>query len=249
MLLQNVQAEFVELLFSHQESNLVVPASHLIIYQNTIHTALRRSMLACYPFIKKLLGENFFYQTINDYIQHYPSRTPCLQDYGEYFRDFLLDYAPTRDLNYLPDVARYEWICHSLIFAPNPMSLNIEHLKNLSDEEKDQLQLALSPACRLAVFDYPMLDIIAICEEKKTHLDLETAHSKQPYPFIFYRQHHTLAVQPLTMEEYTFLQALQENKTLEEAYLLAEQVSPGFDLTKKLPQWVEKNLIVGLEEI
>ena len=52
----------------------------------------------------------------DDSLAH-PSRSGDLNDYGEDFADFLADYPHARELSYLPDVARLEWLVQIVYYA------------------------------------------------------------------------------------------------------------------------------------
>ncbi len=244
MQLQNLQADFAELLYSDQQSDLIIPACHIEIYKNNMMTALRRALRDYYPLIASLLGEECFHSAAKIYIERYPSRSGNLSDYGEYFSDFLIDFAPTNHLAYLPEVATYEWICHQLYFAAEHPPLNIQTLHAVTAETFDQLFFTLHPACQIAMFHYPIIEIIEICKGKLDHLDLESPHLQTETYLLLMRQQDHIIFETLTAGEFTFLQALQEHQTLADALTITLAVESTFNLEVKLPQWVRDKVIV-----
>src|SRR5579871_3882424 len=131
MLLQNLLAEFTEALLSdNQTESVFQPAHNISIYQNNYFSQLTQSLQKTYPLITQLVGEDFFKQTAREYINRYPSCSGNLHEYGEYFSDFLAEYQPVSDLIYLPEVATFEWTCHTLYFASDHAAFDIALLEN-----------------------------------------------------------------------------------------------------------------------
>ncbi len=245
MTLQNLQVEFVELLLGDEDNaEWLQPSSNLFIYRNNIFNTLLHTLRECYPLVEKLVGEGFFRTAARNYIVTYPSLSSNLHDYGQYFSDFLTEYPPVKTLVYLPEVAKFEWLCHSLTFAPNHAPLDIQLLSNLTPEQQQNLRFTLHPASYVAQFHYPILDIIELCQgniEEITNLPEAKAY------LLIIRRQLDVSIAPLNLAEFLFLSALQENKTLSQALEITMQTDPSFQLDEKLPEWIKNKTIVGFE--
>jgi len=242
MQLQNVQHEFVELMSTENgESDLLMPAHHMMIYRNNKHSNLMQSLLDTYKMIMKLVGEDFFRVTANEYINNYPSLSGNLYDYGEYFSDFLAGYASVRSLPYLAEVAAFEWACHGLHFANDASALSIKSLESVAPDQFQQLRFILHPAIRLLQFQYPILRIIDLCQGE---MDEEINVNEGGVNLLLKRPHHDILLLPISLAKFTFLTALSRNKNLGQALDETIDIDPDFKLDECLPKWIQDKTIV-----
>jgi hypothetical protein len=78
------------------------------VYRNTVMKGCIDALQANYPAVTRLVGEAWFRAAAAAFVPGHLPRRASLLDYGAGFADFLADFAPARDLPYLPDVARVE---------------------------------------------------------------------------------------------------------------------------------------------
>lgn len=236
MSLQNIQAEFSEIIFSDDEH------PSMIIYRNNIFSTLVRTLLDIYPMIASLIGEDCFRSTAKEYIRSYPSRSGNLHDYGEYFSDFLIEYAPINHLFYLPEVATFEWYNHILQFANDHTPFNIQSLSQFSQNQYDDLHFVLHPASRLHQFNYPILRIVDLCKNKVSgQLNLDDEECEN---LLIMRRNLDILIKPLSHAEFVFLAAVRDNMILSDALELALHIDSTFKLDEKLPTWIQEEIIV-----
>jgi len=242
MSLSNIQAEFAEIFFSDDEdTHLLQPAHNMIIYRNNVTTTLIRTLLDIYPMIARLVGEDFFHTAAKEYIQRYPSRSSNLHDYGEYFSDFLDEYPPVKNLIYLAQVAKFEWACHLLHFAADHEAFNLQLLENIPQDQYAHLHFVLHPASHIMQCHYPLLRIIDLC---KNEIDGIIDITEAGINLLIIRRDFEIRLVPLTVAEFTFLEALRDNKTLSEALDAAIFHDSEFKLDEKLPAWIQDKTIV-----
>lgn len=243
MLLQNVQADFVEALLSKdsQPDLQVAPANHLAIYRNNIFSCLIETLQNTYPLIQTLLGVDFFQMTAKEYIRQYPSRSGNLHDYGEYFADFLSEYAPVHHLIYLTEVAEFEWACHRIYVAPDHPAFDLERLKQFTLPQYEQIRFVLNPASYLRKFHFPILKILELCvsdPEATVELNSDTTN------LLIIRRELDISLASLPPEDFIFLEALSNHHTLQEALHLTQLSYPSYNLEDKLPGFVSEKIIV-----
>jgi hypothetical protein len=242
MSLQNAQAEFLEIIFSDDEqTDALQPAQNMIVYRNNIITTLVRTLFDIYPMIVKLVGDDFFRMTAKQYISRYPSRSSNLHDYGQYFSDFLSEHPQCKDLVYLPEVARFEWACHTLHFAADHAVFDVRQLEKLSPSDYERLHFVLHPAAQLIKFQYPILRILDLC---KNETDDEIHLTEGGINLLIIRRDLDILLTPLTPCDFTFLSALHDAKTLSASLQEALQIDPAFNLDEKLPAWIKDKTIV-----
>jgi hypothetical protein len=241
MLLANLQAELAESLLSEDDAPVgIYPLSNLAIYRNHIHATLLRTLKNAYPLLVRLLAEDCFAMIARQYINQYPSRSADLYEYGGYFADFLADFPPCKELVYLPEVAQFEWLCHQLLIAPEAPPFMID-LTLLNGAQYSQLHFSLHPACAVRRFHYPILRIIDLCNEA---LESEVNLNEGGVNLLLRRDNGDIKLLPLTVGEFIFLSALQNNLSLAAALDETLKIDRDFDLSAKLTTWITNNIIV-----
>jgi hypothetical protein len=242
MLLQNLQLEFSESLFAQdQPLDFILPAQNMRIYQQQVIVYLVNALRKTYPLVLRMVGDDFFQLAAIAYSKQYPSRSGDLNEYGEYFSDFLAEYQPVKDLIYLAEVAQFEWICHTLLSAGVHAPMTFSVWKNFQPEQYEQLHFSLHPACKVMKFYYPILHIIELCE---TEVPDSIELGNEGNYLLMMRRESDLNLVTLTVAEFTFLSLLQDNKSLATALSAALDVDSSFDLDAQLERWVEEQVMV-----
>jgi len=241
-MLQNIQTEFAEQLIESLQGNSALPL-HFKIYQHNIRTSLLNVLSDIYPLLIKLLGRDFFSQSMQDYIRNYPSRSSNLHDYGEYVADFLMEYSSTSHLPYLSEVAQFEWLCHGIQFAAQHPPFDIQKLESVPAEKMESLRFILNPAAVLQRFHYPILRIIDLCNGE---IDENIHLAEGGVNLLILRREFEIKLISLTATEFVFLQAINESHPLSESLKAANLVAgeAPFKLEEKLPQWVQDQILV-----
>ena len=135
--LRELQAEFRQALLGGgvpaldgliREDGLATDA-RLDIYRNNVFVSLKQVLKDTFPVVCRLVGEGFFLYATDEFIRGNPPQQACLFAYGDRFADFLAGFPPCRELVYLPDVARLEWLLNVAAHAadstpPSPAALN-----------------------------------------------------------------------------------------------------------------------------
>lgn len=243
MSLQNIQAEFAELIFSKDEhTELFFPSENIVIYRNNIKSHLLQTLKNIYPMIFNLIGEAFFLQTADQYIDRYPSRSGNLHDYGEYFGEFLGECPALENLTYLPAVAKFEWVCHILHFAGDENNFNIKKLETIPPHQYDQLHFVLHPASCLMSFDCPLLHIIELCKGGRQE---EIQLNNDVIYLLVIRREAGISLLNLSLTQFTFLSALNEGNTLKAALETTTlQQDKCFKLDELLTHWIKNKILV-----
>lgn len=245
MSLQNVQADIAEMILS-EETHLGVfhPLENIEIYHDNLIATLLKALKHTFPMVEKIVGDKFFAAAAREYTRHYPSRNGNLNVYGEYFSDFLLHYPPAMSLIYLSEVATIEWAVHTLYHAAEHAPLSFDELENLNPGKYDELTLVLHPATRLVKCQFPMLEIMELCEGK---LDKNIDLSSGGVNLLITRPAYEIQFLSLAEDEFTFLNCLHHHISITDALDQALAVNPAFDLMQHLIEWVNSKLIVEIK--
>lgn len=241
MSLQNLQLEFADAIYSgNLQMESVLPVQNLHIYQNNVLTHLIQTLQNTYPLIEKLVGEDFFRICAKEYIKQYPSRSGNLNEYGEYFSDFLVKYEPVKELVYLTEVANFEWTCHILLTAASANRVDVNLLKKIAPEQYEQIHFTLHPASKIIKFYYPILRIIELCQ---SDIDDNIDLGEDGVNLLIIRRDLDIALIQLPSSDFTFLSSLADNMSLAAALDATLLVDPSFTLDNKLAEWVQERII------
>jgi hypothetical protein len=154
-----------------------------------------------------------------------------------------MEYEPAKELDYLSDVAKFEWAYHTLHFASEHAPFNLALLTNLSPEQYDDLHFILHPASRVLTFDYPILRIIDLC---KNDVDEDVNLDAGGDNILIIRREWEIELFSLDTADYIFLSSLQNNMTLADALEETLQADSTFKLDEKLAMWIREKIIVDL---
>ncbi len=243
MLLQNLQAEIADaIVYDTKQSLGIKPSGHLDIHRQRRLQALNRSLLSVYPLVKTLVGADFFLILTRSYIEHYPSRSGNLNDFGEYMSEFIAEFQPLKNMAYLIEVAQFEWLCHTLLRAPNAPAVASDLQRLIDNSPEDQLHLLIHPAAQVRRFYYPILRIIDKCEHQREEtIDMHAGGDH----LLIIRIQFNITLVPLTAGEFAFLDAIQDDLSVQEARSRALRVDREFQLAETLSRWIDEQVIVG----
>ncbi len=215
----------------------------LAIYRGNILGNTGKALGAAYPVIQELVGDEFFAGLARAYAQTHPSADGDLSEYGAGFASFLDAFPHVRDLPYLPDVARLEWLVHRAHYAADDPPLDIRRLETVTEGDYSRLLEQLHSAVGLLGSNYPVGRIWEVHDPDyagKIAVDLDSG----PQHVLVYRPRFRASVAVLNAGEAAFLAAVAERKPLHAALERALAADAGFDLGQSLQRWVVSNVIV-----
>jgi len=201
-------------LFTGEESNL---PERLKIYRNNIVSNLTNALLATYPLIRKLTGEDFTTSLLRSYALKNPPHEACLARYGAGLDEFIKTFTPAQSLPYLPDVARLEWAINEAYYAADDKALTPQDLQNLSVESMSEVHLQPRSSVRLLESRWPLEAIRAFCLNHNENSDDTLDLGQGGCQLMVFRSGLSVEVGSLEPAAYDFLQSLASQKTLGES--------------------------------
>ena len=123
-------------------------SERLAIYRNNVFAALSEALRETFPVVRRLVDERFFSYAAHEFIRAHPPAVPTLAEYGGAFPDFLARFPPCRELSYLPDVARLEWLMNLVAVAPDEPPLAPNALSAVGLEQAARLGIRLQRTYR-----------------------------------------------------------------------------------------------------
>ena len=211
----------------------ISPESRLDVHRNNIRGSLSAALAESFPAVRRLVDERFFDYAAQTFIGARPPESPCLHEYGAAFPDFLAEFPPCRDLVYLPDVARLEWLLHSAAFAAEAPSLAAAALASVPADRTPALKLRLHPSLGLIDSQWPIERIWEANRpgsESEPAIDLSAGGVRLEIA----RRGGSVMLRSLEAPTFAFRRALLGGSTLETAATAALDLDPGFDLAAEL---------------
>jgi len=212
----------------------------LQIYRNNFVISLREALAGVYPVIHKLVGEAFFHHVAREYIQHHPSCTGNLHDFGDKFADFLQAFPGLEALPYLPDVARLEWAYHQVFHATEGEMLN---LSALDEKQMASLTFELSSHCVWLSSDYPVLRIWQANQDGQegTTVSLDEGGVR----YVVLRHGPQIEFHLLSAGVFTLIDSLAKSNTFAQACEDALGVEADCDIAVALQFLVTQKIVNG----
>lgn len=129
------------------------------VYRNNVAVSLTEALIAAFPVIYKLVGDEFFRAMAGVYLRKHLPTSPLMMFYGDKMPVFVTRFGPTQSLSYLPDVARLEIAMRESYHAGDATPIAAEALGALAPERLMASTVTLSPALAVIRSNYPIYSI------------------------------------------------------------------------------------------
>lgn len=249
--LDGLQAAFREALLSGDFS-AVVPfvagdgmpeEERLAVHRNNFIVSLSAVLADTFPALRRIVDPRFFAYAAHEFLTRHPPERACLAEYGGGFPAFLAGFAPCRDLPWLPDLARLEWVLSRSLNAPDAEPLTVAALGAFPSGAMPGLVLTLHPALFHIASSWPVERI------RRCGLSGEAgpgAVAAEPVRLEVSREDGEVFLSRLDPGCFAFRAALGAGRTLEAAAGAALAEEPGFDLAAAIAALFADGAVVGV---
>jgi uncharacterized protein len=125
----------------------------MAVYTEIVFNNIESSVVACFPVLKKILGEEVWLQLVRDFFIHQPCTTPIFREIPEAFLAYINRVSGLPP--YVQNLAHYEWVELYLAYADETIDwAKIDAGADLLDSP-----VAFVPAMALLSYDYPVHQI------------------------------------------------------------------------------------------
>ena len=202
-------------------------SERLAVYRNNIFASLTDALRETFPVICRLVDERFFSYAAHEFIASHPPQRPSLAEYGGAFPDFLAAFPPCRELAYLADVARLEWLMNLAAHAAETDPVSPDSLASIGADDAAHLVLTLRDSYGYVSSPWPVDRIWRANrpgsgDERPVNLAAGGAHLEVS------RQGEDVVFRALDAAAFAFRQALAESAPLGEAISRAIALEPEF---------------------
>jgi hypothetical protein len=245
--IKTFQGDFIEAIFGGDKAAAI---SHVIgddtltaeqrlgIYSGSVHGILTQALGVMFPTCKSLVGDDFFNNMCKIFIDKNPPNTCFFAEYGAQLPEFIKTFEYVKDLPYLYDVARLEWIRQIIWHEEKPQTSDFSGLATLSEDEQSNVVFTLSKRMRLIKSDY-RIDDLWFAHQPDNEIELENMDINQTIKLIIKRDKNIIKISTFSENEidsdfWDFLNAISKGDKLES---LAEQF--GESLGSHLSQGIQ----------
>lgn len=224
----------------HLEGDNIALMDRLGVYHNNIMSSLSDALIATFPTLLSLTGEDFLRSTARAFIMENPPDSGCLQTYGQGFDTFLTQHPSAENFPYLADVARFEIAINDSYYAQDDAPLFPSELAAIQEDRLANTTLLLRKSARLFQSFYPVQDIHNYCKNQGT-ATLPDMNNLYPRHMLVLRPSLEVLTFSVPEDEHAFLCALENGQTLGDALEKSIIKYPDFDLAS----FLQKNLTLG----
>lgn len=223
-------------------ANGIDPERRLAIYRNNTVLSLTETLRGIYPGLERLVGDAFFRYLCRSFITDRPPRNASLIGYGRELADFLTTWPAVRELQYLCDIVRLEWLEHEIYHEAPDAMVRPADLRSVPEDCYGNLCFRLNPTVRLFRSSYPLDIIRSLCRDNSVSgewIDLNEGGCR----LLLCRPEWEVEVLSLDEAGYRFFEGLQAGSTLCEAAATAMASNSEFDLLAALQLAFAKALL------
>jgi hypothetical protein len=206
-------------------------APRMAVYRGNAFGNWHGALAGAYPVVRQIVGEAFFEAMARRYARAHPSRSGDLNAYGASLAQFLEDEPLVRDLPYLPEVARLEWVVHRAYFAANPARFDLSR----------PTEARLAPACGLLESAWPVASIWQAHQEGGSPEGVNLAAG--PERALVHRPDWRVEVTAMRPGDFRFLECLQAGEPLGAALEAAVSEDAAFVPHLALATWVHAGVL------
>ncbi len=220
------------------------PAARFGIHRTNTIVSLLAVLQAAYPAICRLVGEDKFNFVARAYVRAHPPKVPQLSSYGWRFANFLATFPQSRNIPYMPDLARLEWARNKALFASDVDPIDVAALQTVPADRYGALAFALHPS------------VSAIASRYAIHRVWDAYRADRAEPLAVDPEaaaEHVLVLRPrfavesvvISPGDFTLLLALKAGASLEAAASAAVATEPSLDLQTALLGHLTRGTFAG----
>jgi hypothetical protein len=215
----------------------------LAVYRNTIAKGCVDALVANFPTVASLVGDDWFRAAAALFAVEHPPAGPALLAYGAAFPDWLATFPPADALPYLPAMARLDRMWTTALFAPEAEPLTAEAFA-LAPEVLAAARPRLHPSLAFAWFDSGLPGLWLAAGELEPG---EMALVEEPQGVLIVRPGEAVRSRLLGAAGFAFLTAARDGAPLGEAITAAAEAGPAADLAALFAALIADGVFSGLD--
>lgn len=249
--IREIQGDFIDAIFGGDKE---AAANHVIsdetltaeqrfgIYRGSVHGILTQTLGLTFTVCKELVGEKFFNNMTQIFIDIHPPTTSYFAEYGKDFPVFLENFEHVKDIPYIVDISKLEWARHEVWHEKAEASIDFGMLAEVTEEQQAQLTFGLQKTLRLIQSKF-RIDDIWFAHQQDSDIELENIDFNEAVKLFVWKDKEIIKISLMSHNTednqfWDFLFAISKRKTLND---LAEQF--GENLPMLLNQGIQSSWI------
>ena len=214
------------------------------VYRNNVVVSLVEALCRGFPALVKLVGDEFFKAVAREFVVHHPPDTPLMMFYGDRLPEFLESFGPTRELHFMPDVARIEIAWRRAFHAADILPVKPEDFGALEPDDLEQATLRFHPALWFMASEHPVYDLWRV---GRGLISQEAMTARIPQPVIMARPQLDVLVEEISTGALAALQALAANIAVGLALKRAFHAEENFDAANFFHQVLRLGIVTHVK--
>lgn len=227
--IRKIQGDFIDAIFGGDKKTA---ADHVIgddkltaeqrfgIYRGSVHGILTKTLGLTFKVCKDLVGDKFFDNMTQIFIDKYPPKTSYFAEYGKDFPIFLETFEHIKDIPYFIDIARLEWARHEVWHEKNSQDFDFTQLSEVTEEQQDSLTFTLSKTLRLISSKF-RIDDIWFAHQSDSDINFEDINVNENVKLFVWKDKEIIKISLMSHNEedskfWDFLYAISKGKPLGE---------------------------------
>lgn len=217
----------------------------LNIYRGMYLLRMEEALSIDYPASRQLLGEEAFFQLVEDYVKVHPSKSWTLDHLGRRFPEFVAQHPLNKEVPGLSDMVELEHALCVVFNAEERPSLRSEQIMEVAPERWARLQLTTIPALLLLQLPSNANDRYRAFNAEEEWPD----YAPNPQSLVVWRSEYKLWRMGLEENAFAMLRALHERNPIGVAL---NQVLEGHEVEEHevfewFSSWVNEGMFAGYE--
>ena len=234
--IKTLQSDFIEAIFGGDKSPAV---SHVIgddtlsaeqrfgIYKGSVHGILTQALGTMFPVCKTLVGDKFFDNMCDLFINEYPPKTTYFAEYGSDLPAFLSSFEHVKDIPYIVDIARLEWARQIVWHASTVEVADFSALATLNEEQQSNVVFQLAKNMHLIESDF-RIDELWFAHQPESDIKFEDININQAVRLIVRKDQGSLKIS-----------IMSENESDRDFWDFLHSISLGYNLERLAEQYGE----------
>jgi hypothetical protein len=238
--LRAFQDAFVQALHSGAASDrtaaVLLAQPGFSVYRNTVTKGCVDALLANYPAVARLVGDDWFRAAAAVFVRQSPPRCPMLVSYGDAFPKFLATFEPAAELPYLSDVALLDRFWTEAHVAVDQTPIAAADITQYHPDALARTVLRPHPSARWEWFANPPIYSLWRCNRDHANADALGALVWRGEGALLVRPYATVKAIELSVGGCAFLDACAAGENLSDAGVAALGAEHDIDLSALVAQ-------------
>lgn len=195
----------------------------LEVYQEDYQARMTGALQNTYRAISALIGDEDFFRLSEDYINKYPSSYSDLDDYGNYFSEFLLTHHLNEEYIFLSELAHFEWSFREVFHLPQMIGLEATQLQQYLQE--NSLKVHLVNSARLLHYSF-LIDKLYALKDVNDPDDENFDYNQEQY-LLMYKDGVRVKIHALSKNQWEIMNILRTPQTLFDILQNADSITPS----------------------